>query len=370
MLGEPALPSYRLLLRQVHKLPDQYVREFYRIKIADDFRRCFQPQTGEAIRLIRIRKVHKLLARLERANRGCYRELREVLNNAYGRKGPLKWNLYRSLQTSFEARPAPRIIPSYERSRPPAYSPALTALLTSQSAVGRSKPVTQANIKLPPIMPQKVDPKSVEARLFGPLSKRREVNLHWRYFKMQRGKLRLPLKLTEEGPRAADGTVAQKARDTYGLHGTKMMEDVARFAGQQGLMPPLPRRQREAQSGTTAGSSKEVIPPQGHPPGTAHGRALRRRYQKLLRDLPIMTVTPRSRKDTGIGSAPEHYRITLHPNALAPSSRRRNDQLPEGDAVDSVWARQNGGSAVMERKRRNRKEKQEQTQKQKIQESK
>ncbi|TFY68133.1 hypothetical protein EVG20_g3688 [Dentipellis fragilis] len=363
MVQEPILVSYRQLLRQVRKLPDQYVRVFYRIKIADDYRRCLSPQTDKSIRLIRIRKLNKELTRLERANTGCYRDLRHVLNYAYGRKGPLKWNLYRSLQTSFEARPPPRIIPSHERSRPPAYSPALTALLTSRFAVGRSRATTQTNLKKPPIMPQRVDPKSEEARLFGPLSKRREVNLHWRYFKLQRGKLRIPLSLSEEGPPAPDGSAIQRAAHTFGLHGVNMLEDVARFAGRHGTRPPLPRRQQKAPSDTIEGSFSEAVA-HGHPPGAAISRQLRRRYRKLLRDLPTLTLIRKSRKHTQAGSAPEDYRVSLHPNALPSSSQRNPEQLPDGDFVDSAWAQRSGGSAVDGGgKRRARKQKQKQEQK-------
>jgi hypothetical protein len=77
-------------------------------------------------------------------------------------------------------------------SRPPMYSPALTALLTSPHS-RTTKPLSKSDIIRPRNLPACANPLSDEARIHGPFSKRREVNIRWRQFKTETKKLLPPL---------------------------------------------------------------------------------------------------------------------------------------------------------------------------------
>lgn len=135
----------------------------------------------------------------------------------------------------------PRIISEVERSRPPQYSPELAALLSSNFARAGGKPMKTAHFERPPTLPPRADPNSDQARWFGPFSKRRRVNIHWRYFTSQWKSTYPPLEVSVAAcPEGADGTVPMSqsvnALDIrgVGLQDSGVLQELHALAG-----PPL-----------------------------------------------------------------------------------------------------------------------------------
>lgn len=218
----------------------------------------------------------------------------------------------------------PRIIPAVERSRPPVYSPELKALLTSGPS-RRTKPLSPKSLVFPPSLPQRADPTSEDARLLGPLSKRREVNIRWRYFTTEWQKVRPPLQIVvaDAGVSAAD--TARAGIRGVGFQGTGVFEDVERIAGPARPPPPLTRR--EMQAGKVSG---EVQP--RHP-----SKWLRRRYQHLLWRLPVLTYEPPADEK---GRKRGKYVVSLSPSAAGHSFHPSPTRMPEiSRPEDEAWLR-------------------------------
>ncbi|EAU92715.2 DNA repair protein RAD5 [Coprinopsis cinerea okayama7 len=167
---------YRTCLREIRQLPHVYLQ----IKARDDIKRilsCRRPQ------------IH---------NRRFKQMQKHVLGVAYGRKGKLKWELLEPLADQTSLPTPPPIIPGVEKSRPPVYSPALTALLTSPDARKARRAMRQGAWKASNVLPPRADPESELARLLGPFSKRREVNLQQRFFKKAWSTVHPPLEVQAE----------------------------------------------------------------------------------------------------------------------------------------------------------------------------
>ncbi|KAJ2984826.1 hypothetical protein NUW54_g10365 [Trametes sanguinea] len=168
---------YRSCLRQIRRLPTEYLRQFFRLRVGDDVRAILDP------RLAHLQPTKQKLTngtwlqdlrKLEGANTGYAKCFDYVLNTAYGRRGPLKWEILDPLRSEPGAELPPRIIPAVESSRPPLYSQEMKALLTSEIAQS-GRALTPAALEHPPTLPPRADPNSPEARALGPFSKRREA---------------------------------------------------------------------------------------------------------------------------------------------------------------------------------------------------
>ncbi|KAJ7932578.1 hypothetical protein B0H13DRAFT_2307719 [Mycena leptocephala] len=156
---------YRAFLRQTRKLPQLYLRQFWRIKGSDDVRAIVETDIL-AIRDRKVKRMSKDLRKLEAANKQNVHAFNHVLDVAYGRKGKLKRELMEPLLTDPTAPVPPRIIPAVESSRPPVYSKELLVLLASSaSRVGRVP--SKAFVDSPPKLPARANPNSEEARLLG-----------------------------------------------------------------------------------------------------------------------------------------------------------------------------------------------------------
>jgi hypothetical protein len=190
-------------------------------------------------------------------------------------------------------------------------------------------------------MPARSDPSSEEGQLLGPLSKRREVNLRWRYFTKEWQKVLPPLELsvvkasdTVEAVRHLNDkrVVADAGVRGVGLQGGGVLEEVQNLAGPAWKPVSTPRRarQRLGQSFNT---------PEQHPfsPGLP-ARWLRKRYQDLLGRIPILMYSSKERKgnDSNRGYI-NQYNVTLAPNAISPRIRYGASRLPPVDETDSLW---------------------------------
>ncbi|KII94196.1 hypothetical protein PLICRDRAFT_36431 [Plicaturopsis crispa FD-325 SS-3] len=341
--GPPHFPRavfalYRSYVRETRNLPHIYLRQFFRLKAADEFRVLLNARKVQ-VRETKFRRAQLELRKVRKANQGAAWAFDHVLDLAYGRKGKLWHELLNPLLTNPGAPLPPRIISGVDRSRPPAFSPEITALLTSGPS-RRTVPLKLSALQTPPLLPARADPTSEEARLLGRLSKRREVNLRWRIFKKEIAKILPPLQVNvKEAGDPNESTIgfssnADAARTGirgFGFQGSGIMEELIDIAGPTIRPKPLTRREkrREGISTATATTSPFDSPPR-------HPRWLRRRYKELLYRIPLLTYTPRNLP------SPEKrpggkYTVSLTENALSTRIRSSPKRLPYIDDVGMAW---------------------------------
>ncbi|KAG6821358.1 hypothetical protein H0H93_014155 [Arthromyces matolae] len=265
------------------------------------------------------------LRRVEAANNGNAKAFQFILDLAYGRKGKLRWELMKPLLSHPNAQTSQPIIPSVPKSRPPVFSPELKALMLSSDS-RTTKPLTAKSLEFPPLLPARADPTSEDARLLGPFSKRREVNIRWRYFTQEWKKVLPPLQVVisntspdVESSDVSDDAVIRAGIRRMGMQGNGIFEGVCQIVGPLTIPRPQTRKERLS-SGVSVGALEQTR----HP-----SRWLRRRYQELLGRLPVLKYTTRNGECVG------RYSVTLSPTALAPSLRhdpsRYSEVEPEAD---------------------------------------
>ncbi|KIM88552.1 hypothetical protein PILCRDRAFT_813497 [Piloderma croceum F 1598] len=338
--GPVVFSLYRSYLRQVTLLPHNYLRQFFRIKAADDFRSILGTTNNDALQRNKVKRVTKDLHKLKAALRGNADAFEHILDLAYGRKGRLRWEIMKPLLSDPRAPPAARIIPNYERSRPPVYSPELTALLTSIHS-RTTKPLDKNSIISPPVIPPRADPLSEEAQLLGPFSKRREVNLLWRYFKTEWKKVLPPLQVSiREIPDSLEMTNQSNDKHdpvgagvrSVGLQDSGVLEEAQKLAGPAWKPLSTPRRARQRLD-KEAPKPHESLFESGLPT-----RWLRKRYQDLLGRVPILTYCLQQQKvDQDKHRPAGHYKVSLAPSALSSHIRYGANRLPPVDESNLSW---------------------------------
>jgi len=261
-----------------------------------------------------------------------------VLDLAYGRKGPLKWSIIKPLLSDPAAPASPRIISSVERSRPPVYSPELTALLVSPYTRSSGTTPKSSHLRQPPTLPPRADPSSEDAHLFGPFSKRREVNIRWRYFSHHWKRLYPPLEVSvkqkgeQETSSQEDAILGARIRGV-GMQGGGLLEELKSLAGPVSQRPPAPRRIDPVYLPRTvsgvADRGRPVLP----------NRFLRRQYRELLGRIPILTYTyvPGKPVNDSDNRPTGKYEVSLAANALSQRVRRETVHSQELDGVDQAW---------------------------------
>ncbi|KAJ7630762.1 hypothetical protein FB45DRAFT_545811 [Roridomyces roridus] len=284
-MKSPIVPLYRAFLRQARKLPHIYLRQFWRIKASDDVRAVLKTELPH-LREKRLKRIARNVRLLESANAQHRRAFTNVLNIAYGRKGKLKRELLEPLLHDPTAAKPPRIIPAVESSRPPVYSKELKALLTS--GVSRTtKALSEPQLAFPPTLPSRADPSSDQARLLGPLSKRRQVNIRWRYFTAESKKVWLPLQVVVGDSTSQREDVREAGIRALPMQGLHVHEDVESIAA----------------------------------PSPHISRWVRRRYRSLLDHLPILTYN----------SVRGKYTVSSSPNRLG------QEATVKVDSSDLLW---------------------------------
>ena len=202
------------------------------------------------------------------------------------------------------------------------YAPELKALLTS-SLSRKSKPLSLENLSSPPTLPRQADPFSQDARLLGPFSKRREVNIRWRYFTTEWKKVHAPLQIAVKHREGVDSGITNAELFHVGVRGLGLQaqgihEDLEALVGP----PEMPRNLTRKELGGAIKVNTEK--PSRHP-----SRWLRRRYQELLGRIPILSLV-RHPSDSSQGK----YFVSLSQNALAPSLRTSSRRLIEVSTSD------------------------------------
>ncbi|KAI0689889.1 hypothetical protein BC835DRAFT_1282030 [Cytidiella melzeri] len=323
---------YRSFRRQINLLPSEYLRQFFRIKLSDDVRRVLACKNAIAQKpkLSRLRRVSKDFHRVEAANNGSYKSYDRILRVAYGRIGPLKWTILKQLLSKVPEPPPDRIIAAVEKSRPPTYTPELTALLTSPYS--RHKPLTKKQLQWPHKLPARADPKSEEARLLGPFSKRREVNIRWREFTQQTKRILPPLQVVVHDQSSGSletsrHTVERAGIQPLGLQDTGIYEEAVSFAGPRFRRPPVPKRERAARPHATEQEPQKE-------PTELPRRFLRRRFRQLISSIPVLTYTHNSGDAPG---KPGNY--TVSGNLFRQHMKSASD-YPNADASLLQWLQQ------------------------------
>jgi len=289
-------------------------------------------------RLGTLKRLRKELSTLKLANDGHKNALDRVLDLAYGRKGPLRWSIMAPL-LSDPTTPVPaRIISPVERSRPPVYSPELSALLLSPYSCSSGKALKPSHLHQPPTLPPRADPTSEDARLFGPLSKRRQVNIRWRYFSHQWKRIYPPIEISVKPQEAQkippqEGFPPNVGIRGVGLQGAGLLEELRMLAGEVSKRPITPRRIDSVYRSKSPSINTNR--------GSLPNRYLRRRYRELLGRIPILTypnvpgnltkATASNRHPTGT------YEVSLAANALSWRVQHEVAHSSEVDAVDLAW---------------------------------
>jgi hypothetical protein len=209
-------------------------------------------------------------------------------------------------------------------------------LISGQSRA--TKPLARKSLDFPPTLPTRADPASDDVKLLGPLSKRREVNIRWRYFINEWKKVYPPLQVVandlshgvRDGVHGAD--LIRAGIRGFGMQGRGVFEDISSIAGPLRMSDTLTRKERR---------NAEIVPePTSSHPARHPSRWLRRRYQELLGRLPVLTYSRHGTNSKG------SYAVSLSRNALAPSLHLTAARSPELKSVDDrKWlalARGNG----------------------------
>ncbi|KAJ4002502.1 hypothetical protein F5050DRAFT_29805 [Lentinula boryana] len=324
-LQQSVFSFYRQYLRQVKRLPHTHLRQFFRIKASDDFRALVAtPAHKSQLRDSKMKRISKDLRRIKLALTGRQDAFSYILDLAYGRRGKLRWELMEPLlaQANVPSLPEP-MIRSVPSSRPPVYSPELSALLIN-TASRTNKPLELHQLKFPPTLSARADPTSEEARLLGLLSRRLELNTRWRYFTREWKKVYPPLDIAVKGN---DGLLSTSVSDVKNAGGRMLgSQDQGLLPGVEDIVGPptagTPITRRERLSGiqqSTGNSSK-----QRHP-----SRWLRRRYQALLGRLPVLILNQGHKKPS--------YGVNLPLSSIALVGRNAAHRRPALDAPNLAW---------------------------------
>jgi hypothetical protein len=177
----------------------------------------------------------------------------------------------------------------------------LIALLTCSGAKSKGKALKQGAWTRKNLLPPRADPTTEDARLLGPFSKRREVNIQWRYFKKQSHSIHPPLEILPEDTSAND-TFTPSAVADFGL-----VEHIHALVG-PAPCPPLTRKER----------IKGIPSP---PPTHRHPSLwVRRRYRELLERLPLLRSMPTKE------GTPRRYEAEISSRRLGVAAMREVDE--------------------------------------------
>jgi hypothetical protein len=184
------------------------------------------------------------------------------------------------------------IIPGIHRSRPPTYPPTLKAILGAAVAKSNDKTHRPAQLEHPPTLPARADPKSEDAKLLGPFSLRRQVNIRWRFFSQQRDLTWWPLEVDSRALAGVPTSPSHSVPST-GFEGLGIVQEIERLATQLGDQPhsiPLRQDAFREQDATMDAVHAPLLPPPKLP--TRSRRWMRRRYRELLAKIPALVAQP------------------------------------------------------------------------------
>ena len=211
-------------------------------------------------------------------------------------------------------------------------------MLLSPHSRSSGKALKPSHLREPATLPSRADPTSDDARLFGPLSKRREVNIRWRYFSHHWKRICPPIEIsvkhqeTQKTP-PQEGFAPGAGIRGVGLQGAGLLEELKMLAGAVSKKPITPRRI----DSVYRSKSPSITTNRGLSPN----RYLRRRYRELLGRIPILTHSHVPGNPTTATASNGHptgkYEVTLAANALSLRVQHEAAHSSEVDAVDLAW---------------------------------
>ena len=194
---------------------------------------------------------------------------------------------------------------------------------------------------------ERLDPESPQSRVLGLLSKRREVNARWKYFKHQLDKTLFPLQITYKQLTPDNQTIHHTEETTLkrvgargiGLQGAGVFEELEALAS-----PPAVIRLENRHAEDDGDDTRQIPRPaiRSHLPR----RFLRRRFQETLTQIPVLNymlphkvpnaLRASSDKEPGTQSSlgkPSRFHVAL--------SRKARTQLGPiqsiADEADVAW---------------------------------
>lgn len=161
--------------------------------------------------------------------------------------------------------------------------------------------------------------------LLGPLSKRREYNIRWRFFKSEWKKVYPPLHVSLQHPTYQSNTrIPPNHPLSFGFQNTVTLQELLALAGSPSTLPDPPSKQRRLQQ---VQRTSDTNPLDGNLPL----RWLRRRYQALLGRVPLLI-----HRSLPQDNSKRTYDVQLADNAIT-ASRPHSSRLRVVDAKDVTW---------------------------------
>jgi hypothetical protein len=240
------------------------------------------------------------------------------------------------------------------KSRPPKLPPALVSIFGFTHA-RRTKPLPPESLSSPPMLPPRADPASEEARLLGPFSLRRKKNVHRRFFREELGRTMPPLELRHRvdlitgnnGLSSLTAISSPPGVAPVGLESTGVFEELealAKPAGKPGprrvrLREPLPATPGESTVpySQNAPSSRNIFISQDAGPRLL--RFMRRRFQEILAQTPILTQADAAAQINGYSTPKGQWVASLSPLALLRSAALGKPISAVVTHEDLTWVR-------------------------------
>ncbi|CAB4382646.1 unnamed protein product [Rhizophagus irregularis] len=279
---EQILSLYKQILKESSKFFDDKAKEFLKERARKRFKE-YKNETNEKRVMMKWADARKALNQLKRANVFDVKAVTRVLKLTYGRIGPKRHKLLKPLIDYPSSSPRP-FIRKVHRTAPPRISPPLQSLLSSQVK------------SLYPTLPE---PKHK------PLHPRRKANIMWWHYSRIMRQVIPPVtkeELETLEKKAGKGTLSSEGVARIGKINIKDMNDTTTLRLSD--IPNMPKTPRDL---------VREVPYHTARPHNPRKRFIRRIYQRLLTQIPIMKEIPKSESfpktntedKKNIGSLPE-----------------------------------------------------------------
>jgi hypothetical protein len=191
--------------------------------------------------------------------------------------------------------------------------------------------MAQKTIRVPPSIANRVGPEAQDAQFLGPLSKRREVNARWRYFRGEARKVLPPLEYEDPSVLRPETTgAAVNVSVETPLQHAGLLKQLHCMAVHVGAGPPKTRRERLSLTPPIfEGAHNEETSGLREKDPRLPTRFLRRGHQALLERIPRLLV--KSDKET------TKYEVALSTSAISTRIRNPPHRLAQVDPANAAW---------------------------------
>jgi hypothetical protein len=179
-----------------------------------------------------------------------------------------------------------------------------------------TKPLSKKDIDTPRNLPARADPASEEARIFGPFSKRREVNIRRRFFRTETKKLLPPLAVQVMESRT---TNKENILLDFDIRKTNLFHEAEKAVGDLYRGPTKTRRECKVD---LFGNQSQTDAFDRHP-----SRWIRRRYRWLLSRLPCLVYK---------GTGGNKIGVQISSRSFCPY-QRTPAYMSEADSTTIAW---------------------------------